>query len=100
MNHDGIPVFGLYADTLNQVTVSYKLDGKPVTENYRIQTSGIDFPVADMSIRPHPEAEVVVNTGKMNGSLYLINSLGQMPNANEIIWAEAAPRSITACRSM
>ena len=75
MNHDGIPVFGLYADTLNQVTVSYKLDGKPVTENYRIQTSGIDFPVADMSIRPHPEAEVVVNTGKMNGSLYLINSL-------------------------
>ena len=87
MNHDGIPVFGLYADTLNQVTVSYKLDGKPVTENYRIQTSGIDFPVADMSIRPHPEAEVVVNTGKMNGSLYLINSLGQMPNANEIIWA-------------
>lgn len=35
LEHDGIPVFGLYPNYTNKVTVTYKQDGKEVKDEYR-----------------------------------------------------------------
>ncbi len=41
LTHDGIPVFGLYPDHKNHVTVTYTQNGKTVKDEYSIITGAI-----------------------------------------------------------
>ncbi|MFT7005351.1 MAG: arylsulfate sulfotransferase [Sulfurimonas sp.] len=47
LNHDGVPVFGLYADYTNQVEVSYTYKGKKFKDKYNVQTAPIVGVVKD-----------------------------------------------------
>ena len=47
LSNDGIPVFGLYPDYRNTVVVSYKLDGKKITDTYSIITPALTMPYMD-----------------------------------------------------
>lgn len=89
LTHDGIPVFGLYPDFKNTVEVTYTMNGKAVRETYNIVTGAVNLPVPDMSVRAYPEVETKVVDPKFRNNLYLLNSLGAAPNANEIIWARS-----------
>lgn len=39
--YDGVPIFGLYQKFANKVTVEFKENGKPMKDDYVVQTSAI-----------------------------------------------------------
>lgn len=49
--YGGIPVFGLYPDHVNQVEVSYKLDGERIRERYEIYAPAVRLPVVATDCR-------------------------------------------------
>lgn len=74
LNHDGIPVWGLYPDYLNQVEVTYTLDGQKKKELYKIYAQPIvmlsrDFRFEHMQKRIPKKVDP-----KFKDRLYLINN--------------------------
>ncbi|WP_169307043.1 aryl-sulfate sulfotransferase [Ferrimonas sediminicola] len=78
--HNGIPVFGLYADYNNTVSVEYKKDGKKIKEQYKIKTAPVKQLLFDGQTRSFPEVDVVKVDKKFKDRLYLVNHLGADEN--------------------
>ena len=78
LTHDGVPIFGLYPDHRNTITVKYKLNGKSVSEDYRLQTGGIGTKYNELMVRSFPEVVPVKVAKGFEDRLYWIN--GQTSN--------------------
>lgn len=73
LNHDGIPVFGLYADYTNKVEVSYSYEGKKEKEIYKVHTPPIVGYLADGRNGTLPTTDVKKVAKGFEDKLYLIN---------------------------
>ena len=89
LTHGGIPVWGLYPDFQNTVEVSYKRNGKEMSESYKIyapavfmNSSGTGQPTAV------PKAEVIKMDAKFKDRIYLLNHIirASIPNSGQVIW--------------
>ena len=75
LSNDGIPVFGLYPDYRNTVVVSYKLDGRAITDTYSIVTPALTMPYMDnRNITALPQPKVTKLDTAFRDRLYLVNS--------------------------
>ncbi|MBV7317600.1 aryl-sulfate sulfotransferase [Shewanella sp. NIFS-20-20] len=87
LTHDGVPVFGLYADYNNQVELSYLLDGKQVKETYKIFTQ----PVVGISVDGATHGFPTVTPKKVakgwEDRLYWINHLVPDQDSQAIMWS-------------
>ena len=87
LSNDGIPVFGLYPDYRNTVVVSYKLDGKKITDTYSIITPALTMPYMDnRNITALPQPKVTKLDPKFKNRLYLVNSGTRPPKGSEVNW--------------
>ncbi|GAA4883927.1 aryl-sulfate sulfotransferase [Ferrimonas pelagia] len=75
LHYDGIPVFGLYPDHLNQVTVHYQLAGEPRSDRYQILTQPVFGPSIDGKVRNYPEVQPVHVEPQFKDRLYWVNHL-------------------------
>ena len=73
LNHDGIPVFGLYSDYTNKVEVTYLYMGKKQKEIYKIQTAPIAGVVRDGRFGSFPNRVVKKVAKGFENRLYFIN---------------------------
>ncbi|GAA4881988.1 aryl-sulfate sulfotransferase [Ferrimonas pelagia] len=78
--HDGVPVFGLYGDHLNLVELSYTLDGKPVTETYKIHTQPVVGPSVEGQVHSYPQVTPVAVDSEFQDRLYWVNHLPHNSN--------------------
>ncbi|QFU25001.1 aryl-sulfate sulfotransferase [Shewanella eurypsychrophilus] len=86
--HDGIPVFGLYADYSNTVKVTYKLDGKKVSENYKVLTGTITNKYMDnRNITTMQEIQVKKVASGFEDRLYLVNSSTYNHQGSDLHWS-------------
>ncbi|MGS0724781.1 aryl-sulfate sulfotransferase [Shewanella sp. 0m-11] len=81
--HNGIPVFGLYPDHLNEVELSYKLDGKKVKETYKIRTNDIPHQHIDGQDRTQYEYEPVKVAKGFEDRFYLVDGQVITPNLRD-----------------
>lgn len=88
LNHDGIPVFGLYDDYLNQVKVEYTLDGKKISTIYKIRTNPFTARAFDGRNELKPKVEKATAAKGFEGRLYMLTMMG---NADNKEWAWARP---------
>jgi arylsulfate sulfotransferase len=80
LNHDGVPVFGLYDGYLNTVVVTYKLDGKPVTDTYKILTNPFQGRIVDGQKNTKPIVEVKKVAKGFENRLYGFTLMGNADN--------------------
>lgn len=88
LNHDGIPVFGLYDDYVNQVKVEYTLDGKKVSTVYKIRTNPFTSRMQEGRYEVKPKVEKAKAVKGFEGRLYMLTLMG---NADNKEWAWARP---------
>lgn len=88
LNHDGVPVFGLYDDYVNRVLVEYSLDGKKVSEEYKIRTNPFTARITEgrMEIKPSLDSAKVAEG--FENRLYLLTLMG---NADYKWWSWSTP---------
>lgn len=87
LTNDGIPVFGLYPDYRNTVVVSYKLDGKQITDTYSIVTPALTMHYMDnRNITALPQPKVTKLDPKFKDRLYFVNSGTRPPKGSEVNW--------------
>ena len=85
--HGGIPVFGLYPDHVNQVEVTYKLDGERIAERYQVYAPAVRLPVVASQTAALPEVEPVKVAPGFEQRLYLFNHLlGEIPGGRAFKW--------------
>ena len=84
LNHDGIPVFGLYDGYLNTVVVEFTLDGKKVTDTYKILTNPFQTRIVDGRKNIKPTIEVKKVAKGFEDRLYAMVLMG---NADNKEWA-------------
>ncbi|MFG0630951.1 MULTISPECIES: aryl-sulfate sulfotransferase [unclassified Pseudomonas] len=85
--YGGIPVFGLYPDHVNQVEVSYKLDGERVREQYEIYAPAVRLPVVAKQTAALPQVVPVKVAPGFEKRLYLFNHLlGDIPGGRALKW--------------
>lgn len=85
--YGGIPVFGLYPDYVNQVEVTYKLDGERIREQYQIYAPAVRLPVVAKQTAALPEVEPVKVAPGFEQRLYLFNHLqGDIPGGRAFKW--------------
>ncbi|WP_079230404.1 aryl-sulfate sulfotransferase [Pseudomonas putida] len=85
--YGGIPVFGLYPDHVNQVEVTYKLDGERIREQYQIYAPAVRLPVVAKQTAALPEVEPVKVAPGFEQRLYLFNHLqGDIPGGRAFKW--------------
>uniref|UniRef100_UPI000760C365 aryl-sulfate sulfotransferase n=1 Tax=Pseudomonas sp. NBRC 111140 TaxID=1661055 RepID=UPI000760C365 len=85
--YGGIPVFGLYPDHVNQVEVTYKLDGERIREQYQIYAPAVRLPVVAKQTAALPEVEPVKVAPGFEKRLYLFNHLqGDIPGGRAFKW--------------
>ncbi|QIZ78785.1 aryl-sulfate sulfotransferase [Ferrimonas lipolytica] len=95
LRHDGIPVFGLYADHKNKVTISYELDGEKTSENYDVITSAITNNYIDnRNVTALQETQVKTVAKGFEDRLYFINSNDTPQMGSDLHWA--GPKSASA----
>lgn len=86
--HDGIPLFGLYADYMNNVNVTYKLNGKKISENYKVLTSGIGNKFIDnRNITAMQEIQVKKVAKGFEDRLYMVNTHTYTQQGSDIHWS-------------
>ncbi|WOT03569.1 aryl-sulfate sulfotransferase [Shewanella youngdeokensis] len=86
--HDGIPVVGLYANYSNEVEVSYKLDGKKITETYKALTGSIINQYVDnRNITTLQEIQVKKVAKGFEDRLYLVNSHTYNQHGSDLHWS-------------
>lgn len=73
LNHDGVPVWGLYPDYTNDVEVSFSYKGKKFKENYKVHTPPIVGFVRDGRNGNLPTMDVKKVAKGFENKLYLIN---------------------------
>ncbi|GAA4896514.1 aryl-sulfate sulfotransferase [Ferrimonas pelagia] len=87
LTHNGIPVFGLYANHMNIVEVSYKLStGENKKETYKILTQPIMTVAMDRMERTFPEMEVKKVAKGFEDRLYLVNGNHRGPDSRSLTW--------------
>lgn len=74
--HNGIPVFGLYADYQNTVSVKYVKNGQKISEKYTINTGPLKKLLFDGQTRTFPEVKPVKVDHEFKDRLYMVNHLG------------------------
>ncbi|MGA4637997.1 aryl-sulfate sulfotransferase [Pseudomonas solani] len=85
--HGGIPVFGLYPDHVNQVEVSYRLDGERIQERFTIYAPAVRLPVVASQTAALPDVEPVKVAPGFEQRLYLFNHLlGEIPGGRAFKW--------------
>lgn len=85
--YGGIPVFGLYPDHVNQVEVTYKLDGERVRERYQIYAPAVRLPVVAKQTAALPQVEPIKVAPGFEHRLYLFNHLlGDIPGGRAFKW--------------
>ncbi len=85
--YGGIPVFGLYPDHVNQVEVTYKLDGERIREQYQIYAPAVRLPVVARQTAALPEVQPVKVAPGFEKRLYLFNHLqGDIPGGRAFKW--------------
>ncbi|WOT06635.1 aryl-sulfate sulfotransferase [Shewanella youngdeokensis] len=90
--HDGIPVWGLYSDHANKVTVKFKKDGKSFSEDYTIITNAVSNPYIDSrNITALPQVKVTTVDQKFKDRLYLVNSNTYSADGANLNWATPKP---------
>lgn len=80
LNHDGVPVFGLYDGYLNTVVVDYTLDGKKVTDTYKILTNPFHARITDGQKNIKPIVEVKKVEKGFEDRLYGVTFMGHADN--------------------
>lgn len=88
LNHDGIPVFGLYDDYVNKVRVEFTLDGKKVSTLYNIRTNPFTARMQEGRNEVKPKVEKASAVKGFEGRLYMLTLMG---NADNKEWAWARP---------
>lgn len=89
LTHGGIPVFGLYADYVNKVEVSYKRNGEVMSETYSIYAPPVFMNVTGTNQTSIlPKAEVVKMDPKFKNRLYFINHIvrASTPDSGQAVW--------------
>lgn len=89
LNHDGIPVFGLYDDYVNQVKVDYTLDGKKISTVYKIRTNPFTARAFEGRYELKPKVEKAEAVKGFEGRLYMLTMMGNADN-KEWAWARLA----------
>ncbi|MFP3498758.1 aryl-sulfate sulfotransferase N-terminal domain-containing protein, partial [Pseudomonas sp. SIMBA_059] len=85
--YGGIPVFGLYPDYVNQVEVTYKLDGERIREQYQVYAPAVRLPVVARQTAALPEVEPIKVASGFEKRLYLFNHLqGDIPGGRAFKW--------------
>ncbi|WP_252006697.1 aryl-sulfate sulfotransferase [Ferrimonas sp. SCSIO 43195] len=86
--HDGIPLFGLYANHRNKVTVEYTLDGKKITEDYKVLTGTITNKYVDnRNISLMQQIQVKTVAKGFEDRLYLVNSSTYNHQGSDLHWS-------------
>lgn len=88
LNHDGIPVFGLYDDYVNNVKVDCTLDGKKISTVYKIRTNPFTARPFEGRYELKPKVEKAKAVKGFEGRLYMLTMMG---NADNKEWAWARP---------
>lgn len=92
LTHDGVPVFGLYPNHTNRVTVTYKQNGKQMRDEYRIITGAIANSYMDSrNISALPTPKVVKVDEAFKDRLYFVNSGTRPPMGSDINWVMPKP---------
>ncbi|MFT7003342.1 MAG: arylsulfate sulfotransferase [Sulfurimonas sp.] len=91
-NHDGVPVFGLYDDYINNVKVEMTLDGKRVVDHYKIRTNPFNARITDGRMDIKPKVKVTKVAKGFEDRLYAVTLMG---NADNKEWAWATPHHKT-----
>ncbi|GAA4881142.1 aryl-sulfate sulfotransferase [Ferrimonas pelagia] len=87
--HDGIPVFGLYADHNNSVEVEYILDGKKEKETYSILTGPLKNDYVDnRNVTQLQEVKVTKVAKGFEDRLYFVNSMTTVPQGSDVNWLQ------------
>ncbi|WP_330114967.1 aryl-sulfate sulfotransferase [Pseudomonas sp. JS3066] len=85
--YGGIPVFGLYPDHVNQVEVTYKLDGERIRERYQVYAPAVRLPVVANQTAALPLVEPIKVAPGFEHRLYLFNHLlGEIPGGRAFKW--------------
>ncbi len=90
LTYDGIPIFGLYQNHKNKITVSFKnlKDNKKYTHTYEVFTSPIENKYIDSrNISALPTVEVVKVDKRFKDKLMFTNSLDMGSDAVPLAWA-------------
>ena len=94
LSHDAIPVFGLYPDYKNKVTLTYKLDGKKVKESYDVITSALRNKYIDnRNVTALQEVKVTKVDKKFKSRLYLVNSHTDTQQGSDLHWSGVKSKS-------
>ncbi|QIZ78937.1 aryl-sulfate sulfotransferase [Ferrimonas lipolytica] len=97
-SHDGIPVFGLYADYKNTVTVKFTKNGKAHEEQYKIITGAITNDYIDSrNLTALPQIKVKQVSKGFEDRLYFVNSNTYNPNGANLNWA--TPKAVGAAKT-
>ncbi|WP_024956015.1 aryl-sulfate sulfotransferase [Sulfurospirillum arcachonense] len=86
LNHDGVPVFGLYDDYINTVKVTYKLKGKKVNDTYKIRTNPFTGRIVDGKMEIKPKVVTKKVAPGFENRLYMVTLMGTADN-KEFAWA-------------
>lgn len=86
LTHGGIPVFGLYPDYLNTVSVTYMLNGEKVQEDYKIRTAGIQVNTGLNQTEVLPTVTPVTVKPGFEDRLYLFNHIFFTANNGQFRW--------------
>lgn len=74
LNHDGVPIWGLYPDYLNKVEVSYTFEGQTKKEMYKIYAQPIVSVSRDFRFDHMQKTEVKKVDKNFKDRLYFINN--------------------------
>ncbi|GAA4888171.1 aryl-sulfate sulfotransferase [Ferrimonas pelagia] len=89
LNHDGIPLLGLYPDYNNTVEVSYTKNGKEITEEYKIFTPPVSVTgMRDGMQMNHPTVDSVTVAEGFEDRLYLVNHIVRTEGWDAMDWKD------------
>lgn len=87
LTHNGVPIFGLYADFDNTVTLSYVKDGKKISEDYKIYTAPrVSSTPKDGMRKNAPVVNPIKVDKKLKDRLYLVNHIFETPADGSLAW--------------
>ncbi|MFT7002911.1 MAG: arylsulfate sulfotransferase [Sulfurimonas sp.] len=90
LTHDGVPIFGMYADYRNNVTVEWKENGKIIKEDYKIWTNPlVNRYIDNRTLTPMQPVTVKKMSKKFENRLYMINSSTNSFRGSDLAWAGA-----------
>ncbi|GAA4887225.1 aryl-sulfate sulfotransferase [Ferrimonas pelagia] len=94
LQHDGVPIFGLYPDYRNTITVDFTLDGKKISETYQVMTSSlVNKHMDSRNITALQEIEVKHVEPGFEDRLYLNNSHTYIAQGTDLHWAGRKSKS-------